>query len=264
MEPDEGEVFVGGFDMRRQPDRAREQLGYLSQRFSLYDDLTVLENLRFFAEVRGLSADDWKPRTLEILEFVGLAEFTDRLAKNLSGGMKQKLGLATALVHRPAMLLLDEPSGGVDPVTRQDFWQLIIKLVAEEGVGVLVSTPYMDEVSRCTHVGMMQAGQIVLEGSPESIRQHLEGQVLELRGSPLPGLRALAGKVEHIEDVHSFGDRLHLRIHKGTAEKVIKAIKKDAKQSGFTIDHLEQTTPHLEDVFISLLAEQQSQIASPK
>ena len=264
MRPDKGEVFVGGIDMSRQPDLARERLGYLSQRFSLYDDLTVLENLRFFAEVRGLSPEEWKPRTLEILEFVGLAQFVDRLVKNLSGGMKQKLGLATALVHRPSLILLDEPSGGVDPVTRQDFWQLIIHLVAEEGVGVLVSTPYMDEVARCSHVGMMQQGQIVLEGSPESIRQHLEGQVLELRGTPLPALRELAEKVKDIIDVHSFGDRLHLRIHKGAADKIIKTIKKEAKQAGFTIDHLEQTPAQLEDVFIALLAERQAQTAGVK
>src|SRR5512132_4158569 len=128
--PDQGEATVCGFDVIRRTEDARSQLGYLSQRFSMYEDLTVLENIRFFAEVRGLKANEWLPRCMEILDFVGLAGFKDRRAGQLSGGMKQKLGLATALVTRPRVLLLDEPTTGVDPVTRQDFWQLVIKLVS--------------------------------------------------------------------------------------------------------------------------------------
>src|SRR5689334_22229260 len=128
--PDAGEVSVCGYDVIRKTELARSQLGYLSQRFSMYEDLTVLENIRFFAEVRGLKPNEWLPRCLEILEFVGLDKFTERRAGQLSGGMKQKLGLASALVTRPKVLLLDEPTTGVDPVTRQDFWQLIIKLAS--------------------------------------------------------------------------------------------------------------------------------------
>ena len=146
---DAGEVEVGGYDVSKGVEQARSQIGYLSQRFSLYEDLTVLENIRFFAEVRGLSSQDWLPRSMEILDFVGLAEFKDRRAGQLSGGMKQKLGLASALVTRPRVLLLDEPTTGVDPVTRQDFWQLVIKLVSaplstgngSKGVCVLLTTP---------------------------------------------------------------------------------------------------------------------------
>ena len=157
----------------KQTEQARAQIGYLSQRFSLYEDLTVLENIRFFAEVRGLPAAEWQPRCMEILEFVGLAEFNDRRAGQLSGGMKQKLGLAAALVHRPRVLLLDEPTTGVDPVTRQDFWQLIIRLagsaptrrMARRSRAVLVSTPYMDEAARCTRVGFMRQGRLIVEGT---------------------------------------------------------------------------------------------------
>ena len=129
LTPDQGDIQLAGYDIRHQVEQARSNLGYLSQRFSLYEDLTVLENIRFFAEVRGLKSDAWYPRCMEILEFVGLAEYKDRFAGKLSGGMKQKLGLATALVVKPKVFLFDEPTTGVDPVTRQDFWQLIIRLV---------------------------------------------------------------------------------------------------------------------------------------
>src|SRR4030066_1013376 len=149
-------IQIAGVDMLKQADPARAQIGSLPQRFSLYEDLTVLENLRFFAEVRGLSAQSWQPRCIEILEFVGLANFINRRAGQLSGGMRQKLGLAAALEHSPKVLLLDEPTTGVDPATRQDFWQLIIRLVAEEGVVVLVSTPYMDEAGRWGRGGFMR------------------------------------------------------------------------------------------------------------
>src|SRR5512145_2591340 len=137
--PDQGEVTVCGYDVIRRTEDARSQIGYLSQRFSMYEDLTVLENIRFFAEVRGLKSNEWLARCNEILEFVGLDRFTDRLAGQLSGGMKQKLGLASALVTRPRVLLLDEPTTGVDPVTRQDFWQLVIRLSTHgEGVSVII------------------------------------------------------------------------------------------------------------------------------
>ena len=141
LRPDSGQAHITGFDVLRQSEQARSQIGYLAQRFSLYEELTVLENLRFFAEVRGLSAADWQPRCMEILRFVGLADFTKRRAGQLSGGMKQKLGLAAALVHRPKVLLLDEPTTGVDPVTRQDFWQLIIRLVAPSPLPSLPPSP---------------------------------------------------------------------------------------------------------------------------
>src|SRR5512136_3120543 len=161
LRPDSGQASVCGYPLDKKAEQARAQIGYLSQRFSLYEDLTVLENIRFFAELRGLSRREWLPRCLEMLEFVGLAGFKDRRAGQLSGGMKQKLGLASALVTRPQLLLLDEPTTGVDPVTRQDFWQLVIKLVStafsgeaasRAGRSVLLTTPYMDEASRCHRV----------------------------------------------------------------------------------------------------------------
>jgi ABC-2 type transport system ATP-binding protein len=278
LKADSGNVTICGFDVAKEVEHARAQLGYLSQRFSMYEDLTVLENIRFFAEVRGLNPDEWFPRSMEILEFVGLADFKDRRAGQLSGGMKQKLGLASALVTRPRVLLLDEPTTGVDPVTRQDFWQLVIKLVSQpvfhregakesekeeslrsprlrgsgEGVSVIISTPYMDEASRCHRVGFMKAGRIIAEDTPSNLRARLNGRVLELRGSPLNLLRHVARKYEDVEDVQAFGDRLHLRVRENKAQEVLSRLKSEIGNEGGQVDTLRAVHPVLEDVFIAL------------
>lgn len=252
-------IQIAGVDMLKQTDNARAQLGYLPQRFSMYEDLTVLENLRFFAEVRGLSETLWKPRCMEILEFVGLASFINRKAGQLSGGMRQKLGLAVALVHSPKVLLLDEPTTGVDPVTRQDFWQLIIRLIAQQDVAVLVSTPYMDEAARCGQVGFMRMGKILLEGHPDELRARLNGRILEVHGEPLSLLRDLARKVVDVEDAQMFGDRLHLRVHVGAARPVIKHLQQAVRTRGGKLVQVRTITPQLEDVFIDLLENQPGQ-----
>ena len=262
LKADSGEVNICGYDISKQTEDARSQFGYLSQRFSLYEDLTVLENIRFFAEVRGLKPNEWLPRCMEILEFVGLDKFTDRRAGQLSGGMKQKLGLASALVTRPKVLLLDEPTTGVDPVTRQDFWQLVIKLVSpspsgrgdrgEGEVAVLISTPYMDEASRCHRVGFMREGKIIAEDTPSNLRARLNGRVLELRGSPINVLRHIAHKDEDVEDVQAFGDRLHIRVGEGKAQDVLSRLKSRIGSEGGQVDTLRAVPSTLEDVFIEL------------
>jgi len=258
LQADDGEIQVGGYDVRTQVENARSQIGYLSQRFSLYEDLTVLENIRFFAELRGLTTGEWLPRSIEILEFVDLVDFKDRLAGQLSGGMKQKLGLASALVTRPRVLLLDEPTTGVDPVTRQDFWQLIIKLVSQENddkneaVSVLITTPYMDEVARCHRVGFMRAGRLIAEGTPSELRSTLNGRILELRGNPITLLRKVAHHDEDVEDVQAFGDRLHVRVAKGKTESVLSRLKATITSEGGVVSDLRPVSPVLEDVFIAL------------
>ncbi|MCQ3936651.1 MAG: ABC transporter ATP-binding protein [Chloroflexi bacterium] len=263
LKPNHGSIEVCGYDVLKQTEQARSAIGYLSQRFSMYEDLTVLENIRFFAEVRGLSSSEWLPRSMEILEFVGLDKFKDRRAGQLSGGMKQKLGLASALVTRPRLLLLDEPTTGVDPVTRQDFWQLVIKLVAVspspsgrgaggEGVSVIISTPYMDEASRCHRVGFMKNGRIIAEDTPSNLRARLNGRVLELRGSPLDTLRHVAHSDVDVEDVQAFGDRLHIRVGEGKSKTVLKRLKTEIQQAGGHVDELRSVPPVLEDVFIAL------------
>lgn len=252
LRPDAGRVVIAGFDMARQPEQARARIGYLSQRFSLYEDLTVFENIRFFAETRGLRANEWKPRCEAILGFVGLSDFAGRRAGKLSGGMKQKLGLAAALVHRPSVILLDEPTTGVDPVTRQDFWQLLIQLLTNEGVAVLINTPYMDEAARCTRVGFLRRGRMLVEGTPSELRARLQGRVIELAGQPLPLLRRLAGEDEAVENVQLFGDRLHVRARPSEADRVIGRLGPVIARAGGAIERARVIPPQLEDVFIAL------------
>ena len=253
LKMDAGEINICGYDIDRQTEQARSQFGYLSQRFSLYEELSVLENIRFFAEVRGLKSDEWLPRSLEILAFVGLSDFTDRRAGQLSGGMKQKLGLASALVTRPRVLLLDEPTTGVDPVTRQDFWQLVIRLATQsDGVSVIISTPYMDEASRCHRVGFMKNGKIIAEDTPSNLRALLNGRILELRGSPLNLIRHIAHKDPDVEDVQAFGDRLHIRVGENKAQEVLRRLSSQIPSEGGRVDEFRLVPPVLEDVFIAL------------
>ncbi|GAB1472182.1 ABC transporter ATP-binding protein [Chloroflexota bacterium] len=252
-----GTASVCGYSVTSQVEQARAHIGYLSQRFSLYEDLTVLENIRFFAEVRGLKPDEWYPRSMEILDFVGLAKFTNRRAGQLSGGMKQKLGLASALVSRPKVLLLDEPTTGVDPVTRQDFWQLLIQLVSsplqgESGVSVVISTPYMDEAARCHRIGFMKKGQIIAEGTPGQLRTILNERIVELRGEPLPLLKQIAAQDSGVEDVRAFGDRLHLRVGRDQSKPVIQKLQKSIPAGGGAFVSARPIPPVLEDVFIYL------------
>jgi len=251
--PTEGSINICGYDVLKEVENARSTIGYLSQRFSLYEDLTVLENIRFFAEIRGLSSSEWLPRSMEILEFVGLDKFKDRRAGQLSGGMKQKLGLASALVTRPRLLLLDEPTTGVDPVTRQDFWQLVIKLVSgQEGVSVIISTPYMDEASRCHRVGFMKAGKIIAEDTPSNLRRQLNDRILELRGEPLKQLKNIAVQDEDIEEVAAFGDKLHLRAKENKSKHVMARLQKQIESQNAKVTSLRVVPPTLEDVFILL------------
>lgn len=264
LKPDSGKASICGYDVESQVENARGCLGYLSQRFSLYEDLTVLENIRFFAELRGLSPDEWQPRCMEILRFVGLADFSTRRAGQLSGGMRQKLGLASAMVTNPQLLLLDEPTTGVDPVTRQDFWKLIIRIAAAQdhgeggrktGRGVLLTTPYMDEASRCHRIGFMRNGRIIAEGAPTQLRAVLDGRIVEVQAKNLPTLRGVIMNLPEVEDVCLFGDRLHLRTESGQGERVVVTIKNTIQTK--IKDPLEARLipPTLEDVFIFLSGE---------
>jgi ABC-2 type transport system ATP-binding protein len=231
----------------------RCHIGYLPQRFSLYGDLTVTENLQFFAEVRGVARHHWAERRDGLLRFVGLDEFAGRRAAHLSGGMRQKLGLAAALIHRPRLLLLDEPTAGVDPVTRQEFWQLITRAVRQDGVTVLLSTPYMDEAARSTRLGFMSHGRLLRQGRPQELTGLLEGRIVELIGRPRALMSQVAAADTAVEQIQAYGDRLHLRVQPGSGTALLDRLGLALLSAGVTVEQLRLVPPSLEDVFVELL-----------
>jgi len=250
LRPDAGQIRVAGHELPGQVEKAREQIGYLAQRFSLYGDLTVLENLNFFGEIFEVPDADLPARLQELLAFAGLAEFADRPATALSGGMQKKLGLACALVHRPKVLLLDEPTGGIDPIARQEFWHLLIGLL-RAGSAVLVSTPYMDEAMRFNRVVFMNRGRALTGGAPRELMARLSGHILELAAEPQTVARQIAAQDPDIEDVNTFGDRLHLRVR--AMEGPLARLPERLAVAGIRLIHLRPVIPTLEDVFIQLL-----------
>lgn len=250
LRPTSGKIRVAGYDVPAQVEKAREEIGYLAQRFSLYGDLTVKENLDFFGEVFDIPESEREQRSQDLLRFAGLSEFQNRPAVALSGGMQKKLGLACALVHRPKVLLLDEPTGGVDPVARQEFWHLLIGLL-REGSAVLVSTPYMDEAMRFNRVIFMNHGRALTQGAPRELMARLSGRILELAADPQMAARDIVVQDPDVEDVHSFGGYLHLRV--SSAEGPMKRIPEKLASAGITMTHLIPVAPTLEDVFIQLL-----------
>jgi ABC-2 type transport system ATP-binding protein len=250
LKPDSGLVRVAGYEVPAQVEKAREHLGYLAQRFSLYGDMTVKENLDFFGEVFDLPTAELNERSRQLLSFAGLEQFSDRPAAALSGGMQKKLGLAAALVHRPKVLLLDEPTGGVDPIARQEFWRLLIGLL-RSGSAVLVSTPYMDEAMRFNRVIFMNHGRAMVEGAPRDLIAGLNGRVLELPADPQAAASQIAARDPDVEDVHTFGSYIHLRVSR--PEGLLARLPAQLAEAGITLHHLQRVTPTLEDVFIQLL-----------
>lgn len=251
LTPDAGSVELCAINLAADPDKARSSAGYLAQRFALYTDLTVQENLAFFAAVRGMPPGAVQARITELLGFVNLAGFENRLAGQLSGGMKQKLGLACAIVHAPTVLLLDEPTAGVDPVTRQDFWQLLIRLLAG-GMALVVTTTYMDEAARCQRLGFMHSGRMLTTGSPRALTQAFDGAVLELTAAPLKQARRICMQDEDLVEAVTFGDRLHLRVR--SAAGPLQRLPAALAAAAVTVTQLRPIAPTLEDVFIALLA----------
>jgi drug efflux transport system ATP-binding protein len=245
-----GIVRVAGYEVPGQVEKAREQIGYLAQRFGLYGDLSVKENIEFFGEVFDLPEKELKQRSAELLNFAGLGDFIDRPAAALSGGMQKKLGLASALIHRPKVLLLDEPTGGVDPVARQEFWHLLIALL-RAGSAVLVSTPYMDEAMRFNRVIFMNDGRVLTQGEPRELMKRLAGRILELDAEPQMAARPIVAEDPEVENVHTFGNFLHLRV--SSAEGPLQRIPARLEAAGVLVRHLATVPATLEDVFIHLI-----------
>lgn len=251
LDPDAGEIEVAGHDVRRSPEEVKRRIGYMSQRFSLYGDLTVEENIRFFASLHEVSRVKRVARTSELLEASRLAPFRKRLAGNLSGGMKQKLALACTLVHTPEVLLLDEPTTGVDPVSRRDFWKILYDLLRKR-VTIFVSTPYMDEAERCRRVALMAGGRIVAMETPAALRGRMRGVILEVLAEPQRKAREIAANLPGVLGTQVFGDRLHVWLE-GSGE-CAGGLCGALAAGGVFVRSQRLIPPGLEDVFVSMMS----------
>jgi ABC-2 type transport system ATP-binding protein len=256
LPPTAGRIQVAGIDMLRHARRARGQIGYVAQRFSLYSDLTVLENLRLQAGLYGLNGARRRDRLEEVLRLLNLSEHRAVMAGALPLGYKQRLGLAAALLHEPQVLFLDEPTSGVDPMARQRFWELIYEL-ADSGIGILVTTHYMDEALFCDRLALMQAGRIVAEGTPEDLlRRPLPTPILELDSSDAAIFERLAQGWPEVREVIPHAGQLRIRLHPGTeVSAMVAKIRAMAAESGLTVSALHPAAPELEDVFVAVLEE---------
>ena len=253
LAPDAGSVRVAGHDVRRDSSIVKSMLGYMPQRFSLYPDLSVAENLRFYSDLFDVTRADREERTARLLRWSMLQDFTRRRARDLSGGMKQKLALACTLIHTPRVLVLDEPTTGVDAVSRREFWDILAE-VRKAGVTILVSTPYMDEARRCDRVALIDRGRILAEDTPAAIPALYPYPLLLVRcdrpQAAAPILRA--ADVGWLRDVQTFGDALHVAVDDASrdAPRLIAVLA----AAGFLDVQVELTSPSLEDAFVSLMS----------
>jgi ABC-2 type transport system ATP-binding protein len=248
---DEGSITVLGNDPVKQHRQVTAQVGYLSQRFSLYGDLSIDENIAFFAEIHGVR--DYQDRRNRLLEMTQLTPFRDRLADQLSGGMKQKLALGCTLVHEPKVIVLDEPTTGVDPVSRREFWKLLSQFLAQ-GITILMSTPYLDEAERCSRIALLHEGKVLALDSPNRLRTSLTGTLFELI---VPSPREALDKITEQREIASaqvFGDRLHVWIDRNDADAARRALTAAADAAGLPSANIRPIVPSLEDVFIARLA----------
>ena len=247
LAPDEGSARVAGFDMVRDPERAKHRISYMPQRFGLYEELTVDENIRFYADLFGVARGERETSAVELLRAAGMAEFRTRPAGKLSGGMKQKLGLVCALIHTPEVLLLDEPTNGVDPVSRRDFWRILYTLL-DRGVTILTSTAYLDEAERCHRVALLNEGRILFCDTPANLKKGFPGAVVSIVcAEPRPVKELLSG-MEGISTMMIVGDGLHLVV--GEPQRLIPELRARIAKAGLSVDAVEQVAPGIEDLFV--------------
>jgi len=250
LPPDGGEARVAGCDIRKEAESLKEKVGYLPQRFGLYGDLTVLENIHFYADLYQVSKKERKGRIERLLRFANLEPFGKRKAQDLSGGMKQKLGLICALIHTPQILFLDEPTTGVDPLSRRDFWIILYELL-KEGVTILFSTSYLDEAERCSRIGLIYQGELLMTDTPSAVKAQMGRKVLELRlEDHRKGMKMLEGN-ESLRSLVLSGDRIHVLVDDPQeGERVIREV---LNAGGMEVLGLTEVKPSLEDAFISIV-----------
>ncbi len=255
MKPTAGQARVSGLNTSRQAEQLRLQVGYMAQRFSLYGDLSVRENLEFYADIFGVRGPRREEQIKRLLHFARLEEFQGRSADLLSGGMKKKLGLACALIHQPRVLFLDEPTNGVDPISRREFWDILSDLHIA-GVTIFVSTAYMDEAERCARVGLMYEGEIIRQGTPAALRQLVKGELLAIITPDLPLAETIVRNLAGIFEVQVYGDRLHIFVD--SARERTPQIQAALTSAGVQVVQIRPTAPHLQEAFISLITHQKS------
>jgi ABC-2 type transport system ATP-binding protein len=250
LPPDEGEARVVGYDIRREAELLKEKVGYLPQRFGLYGDLTVIENVHFYADLYQVPKKIRKGRIERLLRFANLEPFVKRKAQDLSGGMKQKLGLISALIHTPEILFLDEPTTGVDPLSRRDFWMILYDLL-KEGVTILFSTSYLDEAERCSRIGLIYQGELMIADTPASVKTRMRGTILELRMEDHQEGMKILEKTGSFRSIVLSGDKIHVFVDdplKG--EKLIREVLRSERRE---VENLAEVRPSLEDVFVSMV-----------
>ena len=250
MEPTSGEAWVAGHHIVKEAEAIKEKVGYMSQRFGLYPDLTVMENIHFYADIYGVSGRGREEKIERLLAFSNLTSFKRRLAGHLSGGMKQKLGLACALLHTPKVLFLDEPTNGVDPLSRRDFWRILYQLLREK-VTIFLSTAYLDEAERCSRVGLIHRGRLLAIGVPEEIKRLMRGTILEVRSSEPRKATNLLRERLVADSVGLFGDRVHVVTQE--PERAAAQTEKVLSEAGLRLFEIRSVEAMLEDVFVSML-----------
>ena len=253
MDPTSGRVRVAGYDTVKEPEEVKKRIGYMPQQFSLYGDLSVKENLNFFADIFGMGVEERKRRIARLLTFSRLTEFQDRPAGKLSGGMQKKLALACCLLHQPELLLLDEPTTGVDSISRREFWDILTELHLS-GVTLVVTTPYMDEAERCSRVALMFQGRLIACDEPEVIRQQVAGDLIEVRTANLGRVREAIRGLKGVLEIQTYGDLLHVIVTNGT--EGIQLITRELAERGIAAQDIRQAKPRLEDSFVSLIQKQ--------
>jgi ABC-type multidrug transport system ATPase subunit len=252
LQPSDGGGTVLGYDVVRQSEQIKRSIGYMSQQFSLYTDLTVHENLTFYSKIYGIPRREREARIDEVIDIVGIQNYRKRLAGQLSGGWKQRLALACALVHRPRLMFLDEPTAGIDPVARRELWNLLFRL-SGRGVTFFVTTHYMDEAERCSHVGYIYFSKLIVSGTPAELKElpevRPEGTVrLEVRCPRLPAAMQTLNRFEYVRDATIFADSLHVLAEEGSEDDLAR----DLEAEGFGAPQVVPVQPTLEDVFVTL------------
>jgi ABC-2 type transport system ATP-binding protein len=250
LPPDGGEAMVAGCDIKKEAESLKEKVGYLPQRFGLYGDLTVLENIHFYADLYEVSKKRRIEKIERLLRFANLEPFGRRKAQDLSGGMKQKLGLICALIHTPQVLFLDEPTTGVDPLSRRDFWMILYDLL-REGVTILFSTSYLDEAERCNRIGLIYQGELLVSDTPSNVKERIGGTVLELRLEDHRKGMKLLEVVESLRNLVLSGDKIHILVNE--PQEGERAIREVLTKQGMEILALMVVKPSLEDAFVSIV-----------